>query len=327
MSALLQVEGLARSFRTKDGGTIHAVNGVDLTLAAGETLGIVGESGCGKSTLARLILRLVAPGAGRVLFDGDDLARLSPAGLRARRRDMQIVFQDPFASLDPRLTVGSIVAEPLAIHRIGTVAERRRTVHGLLERVGLPADAAARYPHEFSGGQRQRIGIARAIALRPKLVIADEPVSALDVSIRAQILNLLQELKAELGLSYIFISHDLSVVEHVSDRVAVMYLGRIVEQATAEALYARPRHPYTRALIAAIPRPEPGTRPDRAALGGEPPSPERPPPGCGFHPRCPWAQARCAAEAPALRPLPAGPGGHLAACHFAEAIAAGRQGG
>ncbi|MGF1623708.1 MAG: ABC transporter ATP-binding protein [Alphaproteobacteria bacterium] len=322
MTALLEVVDLSRAFTTKDGGRIRAVDRVSFRLAPGETLGIVGESGCGKSTLARLILQLIPATGGSVLFEGEDLARLSPAALRRRRRDMQIVFQDPFASLDPRLTVGGIVAEPLTIHGIGSRASRRAVVADLLARVGLPPDASTRYPHEFSGGQRQRIGIARAIALRPRLVIADEPVSALDVSIRAQILNLLMDLKADLGLSYIFISHDLSVVEHVSDRVAVMYLGRIVESATAEALYARPSHPYTRALISAIPEPDPSSRDRRIALPGEQPSPEHPPAGCPFHPRCPHVRERCADEPPPLRPLGEGRDGHLTACHYAEAIAA-----
>jgi oligopeptide/dipeptide ABC transporter ATP-binding protein len=322
VTPLLEVIGLERSFPTREGGRIRAVDGVDFTLSRGETLGVVGESGCGKSTLARLILQLVPPTAGQVLFEGEDLARLPAAALRRRRRDLQIVFQDPFASLDPRLRIESIIAEPLIIHGIGTREERRRTVATLLERVGLPPDAGRRYPHEFSGGQRQRVGIARAIALRPKLVIADEPVSALDVSIRAQILNLLADLKADLGLSYIFISHDLSVVEHVSDRVAVMYLGRFVELADAQTLYARPAHPYTRALISAIPQPDPSDRRARLVPPGEPPSPEHPPPGCRFHPRCPHARDVCREQTPALRRVEGGQGTHLAACHFAEEIAA-----
>lgn len=322
MSALLEVHDVCREFATKDGGRIRAVNGVSFALNAGETLGIVGESGCGKSTLARLVLHLVPPTEGTVLFDGDDLASLPAMALRRRRREMQLVFQDPFASLDPRLKVGMILAEPLVIHGVGTRQSRRRTVLDLLDRVGLPADAADRYPHEFSGGQRQRVGIARAIALQPKLIIADEPVSALDVSIRAQILNLMMELKAELGLSYVFISHDLSVVEHVSDRVAVMYLGRIVEIAEAEALYSAPMHPYTQALISAIPEPDPTAQGTRISLPGEPPSPEAPPPGCAFHPRCMHARDKCRVEAPELRSVVGRGESHAVSCHFAEEIAA-----
>lgn len=320
MSALLDVQAVSREFATKDGKKIRAVDAVSLSVSAGETLGIVGESGCGKSTLARLILNLIAPTGGAVLFEGEDLARLPASALRRRRRDLQIIFQDPFASLDPKLTVGAIVAEPLAIHGIGNRTSRRAMAAELVARVGLPPDAIDRYPHEFSGGQRQRVGIARAIALNPKLIIADEPVSALDVSIRAQILNLLMELKAELSLSYIFISHDLSVVEHISDRVAVMYLGRVVETATSDALYAQPSHPYTQALISAIPEPDPAERGERIALRGEPPSPEDPPAGCAFHPRCPHARPRCEDEQPALRALAAGAAGHAVACHFAEEI-------
>jgi peptide/nickel transport system ATP-binding protein/oligopeptide transport system ATP-binding protein len=316
VSRLLAVRGLARHFAVKGGGRVRAVDGVDFDLAAGETLGIVGESGCGKSTLARCVLRLIEPTAGRIHFDGVDLMALGPAALRARRRDMQIVFQDPYASLDPRLKVGDIVAEPLIIHRVGDRAARRAAVASLLEQVGLAPEDAGGYPHEFSGGQRQRIGIARAIALRPKLVVADEPVSALDVSIQSQILNLLVELRAGLGLSYIFISHDLAVVEYLSDRVAVMYLGRIVETAPAARLYARPSHPYTRALISALPQPDPERRRERTVLPGDPPSPERPPPGCPFHPRCPSAMPRCGTEEPAVRDIgtPAEP--HLVACHL-----------
>ncbi len=314
---LLQVANLTKRFRTKGGqGTIAAVSAVDLTLHRGETLGIVGESGCGKSTLARLILRLIPPTAGSVHFEGENLLDLGQAALRARRRDMQLIFQDPYASLDPRLTVGTIIAEPLAIHREGGRRQRRAQVLELLEVVGLEADAISRYPHEFSGGQRQRIGIARAIALRPKLIIADEPVSALDVSIQSQILELLGDLKQRLSLSYIFISHDLAVVEQVSDRVAVMYLGRIVETADTDRLYTKPGHPYTQALISAVPQPDPEARRARIVLGGDIPNPESPPPGCPFHPRCPKVMDRCRAEAPAPRDI--GPGGppHLVACHL-----------
>ncbi len=318
---LLEATDLVKHFPAKDGqGTVHAVDGVSLFLQPGETLGIVGESGCGKSTLARLLMRLIEPDAGRLRFDGEDFGGLDRRGLRARRRDMQLIFQDPYASLDPRMSVGTIIAEPLAIHRIGTRAQRRDKVAELLDLVGLGADAATRYPHEFSGGQRQRIGIARAIALEPKLVIADEPVSALDVSIQSQILNLLLELKARLNLSYVFISHDLAVVEHVSDRVAVMYLGRIVETADTETLYRQPSHPYTQALISAIPQPDPARRRARIVLPGDIPSPEHPPAGCRFHPRCPQAMPRCTVEAPKTTDLARGaaPGTtpHLVDCHL-----------
>jgi len=314
---LLEVEGLTKHFRSKGGaGSVQAVNGVSLTLRRGETLGIVGESGCGKSTLARLILRLIEPTQGRVRFAGEDMLALPHAKLRTRRRDMQLIFQDPYASLDPRLTVGTIVGEPLAIHRIGNRKERRDRVAGLLATVGLEADAVTRYPHEFSGGQRQRIGIARAIALEPKLIIADEPVSALDVSIQSQILELLLDLKARLALSYIFISHDLAVVEHVSDRVAVMYLGRIVETTDTERLYRAPVHPYTEALISAVPQPDPERERTRIVLSGDIPNPESPPPGCPFHPRCPKVLPVCPERLPALKDIgdPAKP--HLVACHL-----------
>ncbi len=296
---MLEVAGLTTEFRTRGArGIVRAVDGVSLCLYKGETLGIVGESGCGKSTLARSILRLLQPTAGSVHFDGEDLLGLDQTRLRRRRRDMQLIFQDPYASLDPRFTVGAIIAEPLAIHRLGDRKARRRRVSELLALVGLDAGAAARYPHEFSGGQRQRIGIARAISLEPKLVIADEPVSALDLSIQSQILNLLLELKQRLALSYLFISHDLGVVEHVSDRVAVMYLGQIVEQADTAALYAAPRHPYTQALISAIPNPGGARRRERIVLRGDVPNPEFPPSGCRFHTRCPSAMPRCATQAP-----------------------------
>jgi oligopeptide/dipeptide ABC transporter ATP-binding protein len=301
--ALLEAEGLVKQFPSRDGhGAVRALAGVSLSLRPGETLGIVGESGCGKSTLARVLLRLIEPDAGRIRFDGDDLRALDVARLRRRRRDMQLVFQDPYAALDSRLTIGAIIAEPLVIHRIGDRASRRRRVAELLDLVGLDADAASRYPHEFSGGQRQRIVIARAIALEPKLVIADEPVSALDVSIQSQILNLLQDLKRRLGLSYIFISHDLGVVQHMSDRVAVMYLGHVVETAPADLLFDDPRHPYTQALISAIPAPDPDAAAHgrRIVLAGDLPSPENPPPGCPFHPRCPRAMAVCREKFPDL---------------------------
>ena len=292
---LLIASDLVKHFPARHGTVARAVDGVSLRVYSGETLGIVGESGSGKSTLARLILRLIPPTSGSIEFDGADLMALGPAEMRRRRRDMQIVFQDPFASLDPRMTAQAIIAEPLEIHGLASRAERKARVAALLALVGLDKEAGKRYPHEFSGGQRQRIGIARALALDPKLLILDEPVSALDVSIQSQILNLLIELKQRLNLSYIFISHDLSVVEHVSDRVAVMYLGRIVEEGEAETVFRTPRHPYTQALVSAVP----GARPEeRILLTGDPPSPDAVPAGCRFHPRCPKAFDTCRALAP-----------------------------
>jgi oligopeptide/dipeptide ABC transporter ATP-binding protein len=318
MSALLEVAGLVKHFPLKGGRRVQAVNGVGFALAAGETLGIVGESGCGKSTLGRLVLRLVEADQGSILVEGEELRTLPAAALRAKRRQLQIVFQDPYASLDPRQSIGRILAEPLAVHRIGDRAARRRRVAELLDLVGLPASAAARYPHEFSGGQRQRIGIARALALSPRLIVLDEPVSALDVSVQSQVLNLLLDLRRALGLSYLFISHDLAVVEHVSDRVAVMYLGRFVELAAASALYRAPKHPYTQALIGAIPEPDAERRRAPIVLKGEPPNPENPPSGCAFHPRCPLAVERCRVELPAMRDLGQGGAVHLVACHLAQ---------
>ncbi len=314
---LLEVENLTKHFRSQGGaGSVQAVNDVSFHLERGETLGIVGESGCGKSTLARLILRLIDPTAGVVRFAGADLLALPLAELRARRRDMQLIFQDPYASLDPRLTVRAIVGEPLAIHGVGLRRERRDRVAELLKTVGLDADAMTRYPHEFSGGQRQRIGIARAIALEPKLIIADEPVSALDVSIQSQILELLLDLKARLSLSYIFISHDLAVVEYVSDRVAVMYLGRIVETTDTESLYSGPAHPYTEALISAVPQPDPERDRTRIVLSGDIPNPESPPTGCPFHPRCPKVLAACPDALPSLKDIGDTTHPHLVACHL-----------
>jgi peptide/nickel transport system ATP-binding protein len=317
VTVLLRVDELAKHFPSRGGkGALRAVDGVSFTVKRGETLGIVGESGCGKSTLARTVLRLVEPTAGRIEFDGTDLRALDQRALRAKRRDMQIVMQDPFASLDPRLKVGAIVAEPLEIHRVGDRASRKKAVLELLDTVGLEADAAKRYPHEFSGGQRQRIGVARALALRPKIIIADEPVSALDVSIRSQILNLLVELKRQFSLSYIFISHDLAVVEHVSDTVAVMYLGRIVETASADDLFARPSHPYTEALLSAVPRPDIERPAGRIVLEGEMPDPESPPSGCPFHPRCPKAMDICRTTVPSERDIGHAGRRHVVRCHL-----------
>jgi peptide/nickel transport system ATP-binding protein/oligopeptide transport system ATP-binding protein len=302
VTGLLEAHGLEKRYRSRDGrGSVRAVDGVSLTLAAGETLGIVGESGCGKSTLGRLLLRLIEPDAGSVCFDGEDLTSLDAARMRSRRRDMQMVFQDPYASLDPRMTVRRLITEPLDIHGLGTRSERRRKVLELLDLVGLDPAAASRYPHEFSGGQRQRIGIARALALEPRLVVLDEPVSALDVSIQSQILNLLSDLKSRLKLAYILISHDLSVIAHMCDRVAVMYLGRIVELGLSEDVFSTPRHPYTQALLAAMPGCGPNGGGRRIVLSGEPPNPEHVPHGCRFHPRCPRVFAPCPAEDPAPR--------------------------
>ncbi len=294
---------------------VHAVDGVSIRIRRGETMGLVGESGCGKSTLGRLMLRLVEPTFGRVVFDGDDITHLSQRALRPLRRRMQIIFQDPYSSLNPRMTVREIVGEAIAIHRLAkTRADEEARIATLLERVGLRADAMDRYPHEFSGGQRQRIGIARALAVEPEFIVCDEPISALDVSIQAQIVNLLLELQETMGIAYLLVSHDLAIVQHVSHRVAVMYLGKIVEQATATQLYEEPRHPYTRALLAAAPRPDPEHKRVRLVLEGDVPSPMDPPPGCAFHPRCPRAiVGTCDRDVPRLEETSAG-SGHKVAC-------------
>ncbi len=317
MTPLVELRQLKKHFpvrRTLFGPreSIRAVDGIDLTVQPGETLGVVGESGCGKSTLGRLILRLLEPTSGEVWVGGERLDTLSPKVLARKRRAMQIIFQDPYGSLNPRMRVGSIVGEGLEIHGLARGTEKRRQVIDLLERVGLRADAYERYPHEFSGGQRQRIGIARALAVQPKLIVADEPVSALDVSIQAQIVNLLQDLQEERGLTYVFIAHDLRVVEHISHRVAIMYLGKIVELAESTELYRNPRHPYTRALLSAVPIPDPTTRRERMLLPGDVPSPIHPPPGCPFHPRCKFAEERCRSEEPNLL---SGKSTHAVACH------------
>jgi peptide/nickel transport system ATP-binding protein len=304
-------------------GDVKAVDGITLAIRRGETLGLVGESGCGKSTVGRAMLRLYRPTSGRIIFDGRDITTLSDSAMQPLRRRMQMVFQDPFASLNPRHSVGKMVAEPLRVHRVTSGRETDVRVRELLEVVGLPADAATRYPHEFSGGQRQRIGLARALALNPELVVCDEPVSALDVSIQAQIVNLLEELQDELGLTYLFIAHDLAVVRHISDRIAVMYLGQVVELAPGDDLYENPLHPYTIALLSAIPIPDPVVERSRNVIhiAGDLPSPANPPSGCRFHTRCPFVQpVRCADEEPELRSI----GSHGVACHFAEEIEAGR---
>ncbi|MBM3596638.1 MAG: dipeptide ABC transporter ATP-binding protein [Alphaproteobacteria bacterium] len=321
---LIEARGLTKHFPLRKGfilgrnlGTVRAVDGVDFDIRTGETLALVGESGCGKSTTGRLLLRLVEPTAGSIRYKGEDVAALAGEALRARRRDLQIIFQDPVGSLNPRMTVGEILAEPLVIHGIGDAAGRARRVRELLSLVGLAQHHARRYPHEFSGGQRQRVGIARALALQPAFLVCDEPVSALDVSIQAQIINLMQELQRELRLTYLFISHNLAVVRHIASRVAVMYLGRIVELAETDELFARPRHPYTQALLSAVPTPDPDRPRRRIQLQGDVPSPINPPAGCRFHTRCPLAEAQCRIVEPVLHAVAPG---HAAACHLVRPI-------
>jgi len=321
--ALLEVSGLVKHFHVGGGllggpaGVVRAVDGVNFSIRRGETLGLVGESGCGKTTTGRCILQLERPTSGRIVFEGVELTALSEVGLRDVRRRMQVIFQDPYSSLNPRMSIGQILEEPLKVHAIVPEARRRaERVAELLTQVGLLPQHARRYPHQLSGGQRQRVGIARALAMEPSLVVCDEPISALDVSIQAQIINLLEDLQARFGLTYLFIAHDLSVVRHISDRVAVMYLGKIVELADRKALYEEPLHPYTRALLSAVPIPDPQleARRERMVLRGEVPSPLNPPSGCVFHPRCPIAIDRCSAEIPPLREIKSG---HWAACHLA----------
>jgi len=329
-TSLVEVSGLKVYFPIKSGivldrhvGDIKAVDDVSLTIEQGETLGLVGESGCGKSTMGRTVIRLYEPTAGTVTFDGQDITNLGEVEMRPLRRRMQMIFQDPFASLNPRHSIGRTIAEPMRVHGLATRRQAQARVRELLVRVGLPADAATRYPHEFSGGQRQRIGIARALAVNPDFIVCDEPVSALDVSIQAQIINLLDELQDDFKLTYLFIAHDLAVVRHISDRIAVMYLGSVVEVSPADELYSTPLHPYTISLLSAVPIPDPVVERQREAilLSGDLPSPANPPSGCRFHTRCPFVQpTRCRDEVPALRPLLQG---HTVACHWAEEIRTG----
>ncbi len=329
MPDLLEVRGLKKHFPIRGGlfgrvtGHVRAVDGVDLTLPPGRTLALVGESGSGKTTLGRCVLRLIEPTEGAVVFEGRDVLAFDSRTLRAARRQMQIIFQDPYSSLNPRMTVSAIVGEPFAIHRIARGRRRAEMVSELLATVGLDASALPKYPHEFSGGQRQRIGIARALALKPRFIVADEPVSSLDVSIQAQILNLMVDLQQRFGMAYLFIAHDLRIVEHLSDAVAVMYLGRIVEQAPTRRLFEGPRHPYTQALLAAVPTLDPATRRRRVIVPGDMPSPASPPPGCRFHTRCPVVEDICRTVEP---PLVDVGGGHIAACHLVKPESVAGQG-
>jgi oligopeptide/dipeptide ABC transporter ATP-binding protein len=319
--SLLAVENLTKRFPVSGGflgrpsAWVHAVDGVSFSLERGETLGLVGESGCGKSTVGKTVLKLYEPTSGYIRLEGQDITKLRPARMRPYRRQMQIIFQDPFSSLNPRMTAGRIVGEPLTIHRIGNSGERRERIAELFRRVGLRPDQMKRYAHEFSGGQRQRLAIARALAVNPKMIVADESVSALDVSIQASVINLLIELQQDLGISFLFISHDMSVIEHVSHRVAVMYLGNMVELADRRSIFSEPQHPYTEALLSAVPQPDPRLRAGkrRVMLTGEIPSPINPPSGCAFHTRCPYARERCRVERPAMRDLKPG---QAVACHF-----------
>ncbi len=321
MSELLSVEGLKKYFTSgqpwlgRPPNPVKAVDGVSFTISRGETLGLVGESGCGKTTVGRLILRLEAPTEGAIRIDRRDISRLRPRELHPLRRQLQFVFQDPYSSLNPRMTAGSIIGEPLENYGLASGAEKRRRTAELMERVGLRPERMVNFPHEFSGGQRQRLGIARALALEPDLIVADEPVSALDVSVQAQVLNLMIDLQDDLGLAYLLISHDLAVVEHISHRVAVMYLGKLVELAPTRELFATPLHPYTRALLAAVPLPEPNPQRNRVVLRGDVPSPSNPPTGCAFHPRCPLAEDRCRKVSPVLRPVGED---RQVACHLVE---------
>ena len=323
MNPILEIKNLTKYFPVMGGvfrrevGRVYAVNDVSLSVNKGETIGIVGESGCGKSTLGRALIRLYEPSSGTVIFDGQDFTALSKKELKAQRKRIQMIFQDPYASLNPRMSIEKILTEPFELHQVGTPAERREWVQELLEIVGLPAEAAQRYPHEFSGGQRQRVGIARALALRPDVIICDEAVSALDVSIQSQVLNLLVQLQKERGLTYLFISHDLSVVKYISDRVVVMYLGKVVETADADALYENPSHPYTQALLQSLPVPDPRKRKEFVPLQGDVPSPRNPPSGCFFHPRCPRVMERCKTEPPLLQ-IVNKEKEHQVACHLLD---------
>jgi len=316
---VLEIEGLSKHFPVRKGllrrtvAHVYAVDDVSFTIGAGETLGLVGESGCGKTTVGRVILRLIEPTAGTIRLDGRDVTRLGKLDMRPFRREMQIIFQDPFSSLNPRKRAGDIVGEPLKVHGVLAKGARRERVAALFERVGLRRAQMDNFPHQFSGGQRQRIGVARALALNPKLIIGDEPVSALDVSIQAQVINLLMDLQRDLKLSYLFISHNLAVVEHISHRIAVMYLGRLVEYTDKTTLFTRPLHPYTEALLAAVPVPDPAIKRTKLVVQGDVPSPLKPPPGCRFHTRCPYAEARCKVDVPLLREVEPG---HYVACHL-----------